>query len=407
MKTRIAPVLIALVSILLSSNEAGAAINVQTFNPSTSDRFVLLEDALRSDWPKTARFSLGLNYNLVTEPLVVMNAEQTAKLYNIIDTLHTVDAFFGIRLSSIFGLYAALPIHYVSFSGQGPNPLYAGSATSAGDLKIMGKMRLTEDGSNTSIALIPELHLPTGNGDYLLSDSSAYIALRGSLERVFESWTMILNLGYASASGAVQPAGTEFTADIDYRKRLIAGIGGYLPFNDNWGMNFELNSINMIPFDRNVAPNDAYLGFRYGDQDGFAVTAGASVGRIGGAQGQQFRFITGLRYTLFEANDPAPRPLSQPIAAPAPTAPVVAPANTTASKPSNLNVPLSPAPVVQKKPETAPAAPAKPAAKATPTPTPAPVKKTAQKKAPAKKAPAKAKPSKKKPAKAKPSPTPA
>ena len=394
MKTRIAPVLIALISILLSSTEAGAAINVQTFNPSTSDHFVLLEDALRSDWPKTARFSFGLNYNLVTEPLVVMNAEQTAKLYNIIDTLHTVDAFFGIRLSSIFGLYAALPIHYVSFSGQGPNPLYAGSATSAGDLKIMGKMRLTEDGSNTSIALIPELHLPTGNGDYLLSDSSAYIALRGSLERVFESWTMILNLGYATASSAVQPAGTEFTTDIDYRKRLIAGIGGYLPFNDSWGMNFELNSINMIPFDKNVAPNDAYLGFRYGDQDGFAVTAGASVGRIGGAQGQQFRFITGLRYTLFEQNDQAPKPLSQPIAAPVAPAPVAAPATPASpapqSKPSNLNVPLSPPPVVQKKPETAPAGPAKPVAKT----------------APVKKSPVKAKPSKKKPGKAKPTPTP-
>jgi hypothetical protein len=103
----------------------------------------------------------------------------------------------------------------------------------------------------------------------------------------------------------------EFPVAVDYRKRLIAGVGGFLPFNQDWGMNFELQSISMIPFSPSISPNDAYLGFRYGSPDGLAITAGAAVGHIGGPQGQDFRAIAGIRYTLFEKQELAPKPLSK------------------------------------------------------------------------------------------------
>jgi hypothetical protein len=313
-------------------SQAVNSINLQTFNPSTSDHFVLLEDGFRSEWPKIARFYAGANFNHFTEPLVIMNATQTAKLYNVVDSISTADFFLGIRLSNNFALFAGLPVHSVQFSSYAvanaaqSNPPIQPSQTVMGDFRILGKVRLTDDESNTSIALIPEIHLPTGASGALVSDASTYISLRGALERVFESWTMILNVGYASAGNSVYTwSADKFTA-LDYRRRLLLGFGGYLPFNDSWGMNVELNTINMIPLDVNVSPNDFYAGLRYGTRGGIAMTGGFSIGRLGGELGQDFRVIAGIRYTLLEDD------VAAPIAAPAkPTAPIAAPAAAPAA----------------------------------------------------------------------------
>jgi hypothetical protein len=303
-----------LLGILVFSLNARAAvnsINVQTYNPSTSDRFVILEDGFRSEWPKTARFYFGMNYNYVSEPFVALNSTGTAKLGNIIDNIQTIDTFLGIKLSNNFAVFIGAPVHFVTFPVVPISSEYqTGSVTTFGDLKIMGKIRLTDDASPTSIALIPEVHLATGDTYNFVSDASTYIAFRATLERQFADWTLVVNLGYASAMNSFYINPPEFPTAVDYRKRLIAGVGGFLPFNQDWGMNFELQSISMIPFNANISPNDAYLGFRYGASDGVAFTAGAAVGHIGGPQGQDFRAIAGLRYTLFEKENQAPKPLS-------------------------------------------------------------------------------------------------
>jgi hypothetical protein len=310
------------------------SINLQTFNPSTSDHFVLLEDGFRSEWPKVARFYAGANYNYFTEPLVVMNAAQTLKLYNIVDSISTADFFMGIRLSNNFALFAGLPVHSVRFSSEAllkaaqSNPPLQQSQTVMGDFRILGKVRLTDDESNTSIALIPEIHLPTGASGALVSDASTYMALRAALERVFESWTMLFNVGYASAGNSTYTWGADTFTTLDYRRRLLLGFGGFMPFNDSWGMNIELNTINMIPLDVNVAPNDFYAGLRYGSSGGFAMTGGFSIGRLGGQLGQDFRVIAGIRYTLLEDDVAAP---AAPVKSTAPAAPVPAKPATPAT----------------------------------------------------------------------------
>jgi len=319
MKRSIGSVAFLAIGLFLFGGVARAAvnsINVQTYNPSTSDRFVILEDGFHSEWPKTARFYFGMNYNYVSEPLVVLDSTGTTKLGNIIDNIQTIDTFLGIKLSNNFGIFIGAPVHFVTFPttqiaiGGVPQTEYqTGSTTSFGDLRILGKIRLTDDASPTSIALIPEVHLATGDTFNFVSDASTYIALRGTLERQFADWTLVVNLGYASAMNSFYVNPPEFPTGVDYRKRLIAGVGGFLPFNQDWGMNFELQSISMIPFNANVSPNDAYLGLRYATQSGVAFTAGAAVGHIGGAQGQDFRAIAGFRYTLFEAENLAPKPL--------------------------------------------------------------------------------------------------
>ncbi len=348
---------IALVSLLFPGIAfAGIkSINVQTFNPSTSDRFVLLEDGFRSEWPKKALYYFGATYNFVSNPLVAGTEGQTATA-PILDSLQTLDLFAGAKLANNFALYLGVPIHYVSFSGnplEGPLGDYS-NETSIGDIKLMGKIRLTNDGSHTAVALIPEVRFATGGSGAFVSDGTPYLGLRGTLERTFEAWTMVINLGYVSAPNSIYDFSANY-APIDFRRRFIAGIGGYLPFNDSWGMSAEINSINMVPLSNNTAPNDFYLGLRHGSSNGLSATAGLDISRIGGPLGQDLRIIAGIRYTLFGQEEIAPVPLP-------PSPRLIEP------KPEPTPV-KSPAPVKAPPPAKAPApvkAPAKPKPVATP-----------------------------------------
>jgi len=343
------------------------SVNVQLYNPSTSDHFVLLEDGFRSEWPKTAKFYFGSNYNFVQNPLVAASSAGMGS-YALVDSLQTFDFFVGAKMGNNFGIFASLPVHYVSFSGANLSGNYS-NETSMGDLKLMSKIRLTDDGSNTAVALIPEVRISTGGTEAFVSDGSTYLSLRGTVERVFESWTMVVNLGYVTAANSYYAYDPAYEP-IDFRRRFIAGVGGYLPFNDNWGMNAELNSVNMLPFDKNNAPNDFYLGGRYTNGDGLSVTTGIDLPRIGGTLGQDIRMIAGIRYTILEEESRAPQPLSPErpaAAAPNPPAPQ-APAAPQASTPPKT-VPMTPPAVAPSK------APAKPVAKPSAQPSPTPAKK--------------------------------
>ncbi len=340
--------LVALISLfLIAPAHAVNSINVQTFNPSTSDHFVLLEDGYKSEWPRIAKYYLGLNYNYVSEPLVALDSTNSVKAYNIIDSIQTFDAFFGFKAGNNFGLFIGMPIHTISYSALSPANFPHGTNSGIGDLKIMAKIRLTDDVSPTSVALIPEFHLPTGNTENFVSDASTYVAGRLAVERVFENFTLIGNVGYATASNAIYQDAT-FVNGIDYRKRLILGIGGYLPFSDTVGMNVEFSNINMIPFDKSLNPNDAYAGIRVVANDGLIFTGGASIGKIGGPGGSDVRAIAGVRYTLFEDNKQAPQPIALPAATPAPTPlPVATPMPTPVTAVAPLPTPVStPAPVI-------------------------------------------------------------
>lgn len=286
------------------------SINVQTYNPSTSDRFVILEDGFRSEWPRKNLFYFGMNYNFFNDPLPVLDANQTALVGHLIDSIQTIDLFAGIKLSNNFGLFIGAPVHFARFPAtfnNGPAAI-TGDHTTMGDFKIMGKLRLTDDASNTHIAFIPEVRLSTGATQYLLSDASPYLGFRMSLERQFENWIFVANLGYVSAANSVYSP-TQFST-INFRNRLITGVGGYLPFNDEFGMSVEINSINMIPFDSSNNPMDAYAGLRYSPFEGMAITAGGSIGRIGGQLSSTYRMIAGVRYTLGEDAPQAPVPLT-------------------------------------------------------------------------------------------------
>lgn len=309
--------LVLLGALSVSKAHAVNSINVQTFNPSTSTQFVLLEDAYRSEWPKNSKLYFGANYNYVSEPLVALDANTGLRSYSVIDSVQTFDLMAGFKASNRFGLYFGVPIHFVKTAVSN---IYSGESTSGlGDMKILGKIRISDDDSSAHIALIPEIHLPTGNTQYLVSDASTYLGIRATLERQFEKWTLGVNLGFAAASNSIYNPNVATTA-IDYRKRFNLGIGGFMPFTDKWGMSLEFNSWYMIPFDRNINPNELYAGLRHNLSENSILTFGGSVGKIGGSSGQNFRFIAGIRFNIQDDANNTIHPVSTPIAplAPAP-----------------------------------------------------------------------------------------
>jgi outer membrane protein OmpA-like peptidoglycan-associated protein len=66
----------------------------------------------------------------------------------------------------------------------------------------------------------------------------------------------------------------------------------------------------MLPFDKALNPNEAYVGIRYAANDSFVYTAGASLDELGGPGGLNYRLIAGIRYTVFDDKKMAPRPIA-------------------------------------------------------------------------------------------------
>ncbi len=313
-------------SFFLTEARAINSINVQTFNPSVSDHFVILEDGFKSEWPRASKYYFGANYNYVDSPLVAVDNANNTNLFNIIDSIQTLDLFFGFKASPRFGLFIGGPIHYVTYPSTPAAGYPSGSATALGDLKLEAKIRLTDDTSDTAIALIPEIHLPTGNTENFVSDASVYMGLRLAIEHPFRNFTLNGNLGFAAASNAIYTNPPTIVSGIDYRKRFMFGLGGFIPFNDRWGMNLEFSSINMIPFSSYLNPNELYAGARYAAADNLIFTLGGSLGKIGGPTGQTYRIIAGIRYTIPEedksTSTPNPVFITPPAAAATP-APIV------------------------------------------------------------------------------------
>ncbi len=348
--------------ILVQSSFAVQSIDVQTYNPSTSDHFVLIEDAMRTEWPKMGLYYFGAQYNYDHQPFSVTDAT-ISQNPAVIDNIQTVDLMFGYKPDRQLGLYFGLPIDFVTYSPG--NVLGAsGTSTAIGDAKIMAKIKLNREDENTTFALIPEFHLPTGNTQNFVSDASTYLALRAVVERIFQSFTLGINVGYAYAPNSTytyySPTQGVLPSTLDFRQRILLGIGGFLPFNDTWGMSIEFNSQIPVPFNSTLNPNELYGGIRYAAMDGLIFNAGATLAKIAGPSGQDFRAIVGVKYILFDSvTDNRPKPVyvpppTDPTPTPSPVAqaspsPAIAPAPMTVPAPKNLE----PVPV----PTAAPLAP--------------------------------------------------
>jgi hypothetical protein len=77
--------------VFVPTAQAVNSLNTQTFNPSVSDHFVFLEDGFNTDWPKTAKYYFGANWNYLDNALTLSNPTTGGNVGAIISSINTFD----------------------------------------------------------------------------------------------------------------------------------------------------------------------------------------------------------------------------------------------------------------------------------------------------------------------------
>ncbi len=327
----------AFATIAFSPSAFAEGINTQSFNPSVSEHYVFTEDGFNTPWPQYSNFYVGANYNYVNDALIALTQGTNTRRYTIINSLQTFDLMAGFKLSKKIGLFVGAPIHQVSFTSNSGTTYPSGSSTQLGDIKILAKIRVTPDESDTSVALVPEIHFGTGSEAFFVSDSTAYFALRLAIEqKLSETLQLAANIGYGYAQNAQFNDPNTLTL-IDNRNRIPYSLGSFLKFNETWGANLEFSGTVFMPTDQEQNPSDLYLGARCAAAENFILTLGGSLGKITSGSGQNYRIIAGVRFAPFDKK-PAPTPEPTPVPTPEPT-PAATPAPTPEATPTPVPAP--------------------------------------------------------------------
>jgi outer membrane protein OmpA-like peptidoglycan-associated protein len=290
-------------SILGLTTQAFADINVQLFNPSMNSSFTMAEDALLYSNAQAIQF--GATYNYLNRPLVELSNDRKQRVGNIVDGLNTLSLTGGYYFDDAFFAGAELPVNMVSMPGKA-------QSFAMGDSRLLGKVRLTPAYSTVSVALIPELYLPTGDRSLYLSDGSIGGGLKVAVEREFGRVHTTANLGYRRSTGGIY-------RELNYKSRLSASLGGSIRLSHLWAVNVEGTGSMLLPRSEEQNPGEAYAGLRYQPRDGMTLSLGGAVGALNGVGSADYRIIAGLQFVA------RPPVVETPIisAAPAP-APVIA-----------------------------------------------------------------------------------
>ncbi len=297
---------------------AQASVSVQTLSPVANSTYVMTEDALpifggsQSEWSGPKLF-LSAQYNFLDNPLVQYDTDRTQRTAVLIDGINTLDLTAAAWVRPDLQLGVTLPLDLESTVGQ---PQFA-----LGDTRVFGKVRLTKDDSFLAISLIPELSLPTGSQDLLLSSGTVGFGIRAAFEHDFGALIASANVGMRYNPGAQY-------MDIDYRQQIPLALGVYIPIDRRWGINTEAAGAISLPVNSYNNPSELYAGARFQASSDVSVTGGVSLGSIMNFQGAgEVRAVLGIRFSPM----PAPKAVVQAPAKPAPVA-VVAQAKPVVQK---------------------------------------------------------------------------
>lgn len=287
------------------------AVNVQQYTPSVSSSYVMAEDAsmdaspAQANW-KGMRLNLGVTYNWVNDPLVEVDSDRTQRFNEIIDGLHTLNLGAGLFFNRRFSVNVDIPLNLVHPDGQA-------NQFALGDIRTFAKWRLTNDDAFVSVAVIPELRLPSGNRQLYLSDESITPGASLAIEKDFKVLRVSGNIGYRYSPNAV-------FRDIDYRHRVPLALGLYIPVGEKFGFNAEAAGNVTMPADRFNTPGEIYGGVRWLPTKEIGVTGGMALGNLGRVVGNDVRAIFGLRFNPIPEEKPIIVPTPPIAAAPKPIA---------------------------------------------------------------------------------------
>ncbi len=257
------------------------ALNLQLMNHSHSPHYLVTEDTLSKNSLINQKLILSANYHHLNDPLVATNSDRTERTRTLIKGMTTVQVGAGWQTSSRFLIGVAAPFSQVTFTDS------ATKQQGVGDTSVIAKYRVTANNDPTSIALIPNFTLPTGDQELFLGDGGFGVGLKMAIERDFKRFRLNANMGVLRNQNASYQ-------EIDFRNRFLAALGVHVPINDRWHWSAE--AYTMLSKTREQSPSEVVAGVQYFRNDSLSVTTGLGFGGFDGTTGNDWRFIVGLKW---------------------------------------------------------------------------------------------------------------
>lgn len=276
-------------AILTIPMRSSASVSVQNYSAPSNSTYTLTEDASLYVSPQDptwtgGRLFFGAMYNYVHNPLVELNADRTARLSTIVNSIQTLDMTAGWTITRRVSIDATLPLNLVRRLDSATNQF------SLGDARLFSKIRLTTDDAWMHVALIPEVIFPTGAQDLFLSSGGFGGGARLSMERDFGPLTASINMGYRYRGNAV-------FGDLDYTHSIPLALGLFIPVGQSFGINAEAAGSVLAPLNRFQNPGEAYVGGRYRFNREAVINLGAAIGSISPIGSNDFRVIAGVQFS--------------------------------------------------------------------------------------------------------------
>ena len=267
---------------ILSSQLASAAVNVNQFSPSANPAYVYSEDALMSSmWGAKGqgRVLFGAYYQMVNDPLVELNEGRTERRYKLVDSLNSLNLSVGYGISQAIQFGASTALNMVKLPGQA-------AQFAMGDSKLFTKFRLNSDRAAVTLALMPELYLPSGNRSLYVSTGGFGGGIKFIAEKNFGFMQIAANVGYRYMPDAV-------FRDWNQKQVLPLSLGALIPVSSKWAINTEARGDIAVPFDRYHNPSSFYAGARYRLKD-VVLSAGGAIGTVNSYDSTDLSIIAGI-----------------------------------------------------------------------------------------------------------------
>lgn len=274
------------------------SVNVQLFRSPFNLNYGMVESAIHDSMPwnepnPAPRYFLAGDYHFVKDPLVVINTATNRRERVLVDSVHTLDLGVGYFLDSETSLYAQLPLNLSSMTN-------ANTQADLGDSRIAAKFGIAQAYRPLTLAVMPELTMPTGNKARYLSDNGLGAGLLFIAENDFGGFRLSGNLGYRYSGKAQMPG-------IDYRNRIPIGLGAAVPLAKQWLLNLEANGALALPTGQRQNASEFYAGLNYHPRKNLAMILGGSLGAFDKAGASDYRIQLAVRTYLPEGKSrPAP-----------------------------------------------------------------------------------------------------
>lgn len=251
-----------------------------THNPtySSTDNALLDKGLVRNDYP----WMLNVAYDYVKTPFSIeVDNERDQELVKYMQSLS-----FGGAWHPSDDLLIGLRTRFSRLTDKEE------SGTYLGDTFVDGLWKFYQS-ENTAIALHPRLTVPTGSQDFTTQNRKVGGYLGLNLERKFEWFQGVINVGYSHEPGATLNLGADFTK-IDYTDAIFTAIGTIFPISHGWALNIEAYRYNN--FQGNQHPNEVYAGLRHQFHPDVAGFAGVAAGGIVDESSNDYRVSLGMKY---------------------------------------------------------------------------------------------------------------